>query len=199
MKNQTQKLDDMTIIKLIEQFNKSTANPRQYLLNLLAAQCFLGSADGGAILRINPENNIDVLVLYPQIKKNASAPIWLSKSYGFAHEALSSDTVILKPLDEAEQLYGHPARRYVVLVPMKMLNIGKSVAAFVIVIDDKITAESISQKLQLLVGMLSYVQTRPTQHNLQESCKRQQRAMETLSAANRQEKFTSAAMALCNE
>ena len=196
---QFQTLGDITITELIGRLKQSDGSPRRFLLDLLAAQCSLCPTDGGAVLRVGQERDIDVLALYPQLKEDASAPEWLTKSAIFAHEALSSDTVVVEPLDEPGQLYGQPARRHVVIVPLKMADIGNAVAAFLIGADSNAVLEAVSQKLQLLIGMLSYSEKRLTRQDWQESCRRLQQVMETLSAINRQERFKSAAMAFCNE
>ncbi|MHC4752437.1 MAG: HlyD family efflux transporter periplasmic adaptor subunit [Planctomycetota bacterium] len=197
--NQFQILGDMTVAELIEQFHKFDGSPRQFLLNLLAAQCVLGQAEGGAFVRISPERDVDVLALYPQLKKDLPVPEWLTKSAEYAHEALSSDTALVKPLKEPGQLYDQPAKRHVLMVPLRMADIGEAVAVFVIGIDKTTALEASSQKLQLSIGMLSYSEMRPTRENWQQNCRRLQQTMETLSTVNQQDRFTSAAMAFCNE
>lgn len=196
---QFQTLGDITITELIGRLKQSDGSPRQLLIDLLAAQCSLCPTDGGAVLRVGQERDVDVLALYPQLKKDASAPEWLTESAILAHEALSSDTVVVEPLEEPGQLYGQPARRHVVIIPLKMADIGNAVVAFLIGTDSNAVLETVSQKLQLLIGMLSYSEKRLTRQNWQESCRRLQQVMETLSAINRQERFKSAAMAFCNE
>ncbi len=191
--------ENITASELIEQFHKHDGSPGQFLQNLLAAQCFLGPADGGAILRAGQEKDVEVLALYPQLKKNASAPEWLAGSAGLAREALTSEKVVVKPLDKRGQLQGQSAKRHIVMVPSNMIGIGRAVTAFVIAADGENTLEASLQKVQLSSGMLSYSQTMPGRQNWQESSRRLQQAMEALSALNRQYRFTSAAMAFCNE
>ncbi|HCO94698.1 MAG TPA: hypothetical protein DIU00_12235 [Phycisphaerales bacterium] len=191
--------ENITASELIEQFHKSDGSPGQFLQNLLAAQCFLGPADGGAILRAGQEKDVEVLALYPQLKKSASAPEWLAGTAGLAREAITSEKVVVKPLDKRGQLHGQSAKRHIVMVPSNMVGIGRAVTAFVIAADGENTLEASLQKLQLSSGMLSYSQTMPGRQNWQESSRRLQQAMEALSAVNRQERFTSAAMAFCNE
>ncbi len=203
----------MTVAELIEQFHKSDGSPGQFLLNLLTAQCLLGGADSGAILRMDRESSVQVLALYPQLErepvfrkegetgtqKDIPTPEWLTRSVGFGRKALSSDTIILKPLSKPNQSEDQPTKTHVLMIPLTIADIGKTIAAFLINTDGKAALEVRSQRLQLLVGMLGYSQARPIQQNWQQSCQRLQQAMETLSTVNQQEKFTSAAMAFCNE
>ena len=198
-KNQFQVLPDLTVTELIEQFHKSDGDPGRFLLNLLKAQCLLGGAESGAFLRMDRESSVQVLALYPQSEKGASPPDWLTKSVGFGRQALSSNTVILKSLSESKQANNQPAGTNVLMIPMTIADVGKSVAAFLVTTDDNAVLDASSRRLQLSVGMLSYTQTRPAQQNWQQSCLRLQKSLETLSAVNQQKKFTSAAMAFCNE
>jgi biotin carboxyl carrier protein len=123
----------------------------------------------------------------------------LARSAQFAHEALSSDAVVVKPLDLSERLGGQPGKYHCVAVPLKIPDLGKAVTAFLIQVDDEVTLEASSQKLQLLVSMLSRSQLGSAQKDWQANCRRLQQATETLSAINRQQRFTSASMAFCNE
>jgi len=190
---------DMNVDELIARLQRPDEEPTQFMENLLAVQCFLGLSDGGAILRANKEGNVDVLALYPKLRENTSAPDWLTKSAMFARQAFSSRKVVLKPLNEANQFYDQPAKYHALMIPLRMPDIGEAVMAFKIATEDKATLEASSQRLQLLVGMLTYSEMRPIRQNWQESCRRLQHAIETLSAVNRQDKFARAAMAFCNE
>ena len=160
----------MTVTKLIEQFYKLDVGPGQFLQNLLAAQCFLGQADSGAILRISQEQNVDVLALYPQLKKNDSDPRWLTESLQHAHEAHASGTAILVPLEETESSFNGSVKSHILMIPMTVADIGKTVAAFLITTEDKTALEESSQKLQLSTGLLNYSQMRPAQQNWKQNC-----------------------------
>ena len=184
------------LLKRLKQIN---ADPSQFLADLLAAQCFLGQADCGAVLRTGQNNDVEVLALYPPLKQNASAPDWLTKSAGFARDALSSNTTLVKSLDGSDQPSGRDTQSHIVIIPLNLANIDKAIAAFIVRTKDKTTLETSSRNLQLSIALLCSSGMRSAQQNWQESCKRLQRAMETLSAVNLQERFTSAAMAFCNE
>lgn len=181
------------LVELIERLKQSDNNPAQFLEDLLAIQCHLGLADSGAILRLNQEKNVDVLALYPRLEKGGSTPKWLKDSVGFAREAFQSDKVLVKALDGSSQ------SRHIVTVPISITNVNRVVATLVVITDSKTALESISQKLQLSIAILSRSWMGNGQKNWQENSRRLQQAMETLSAINRQNRFTSTAMALCNE
>jgi len=194
-----------TATELNEQLGRFDGSPGQFLLDLLAVQCFLGQAEGGAILRISQEGNVDVLALYPQFERGAPAPAWLGQSAEFAGRALSSETVIVKPLDDAYGLYGQPPKvnvrgtRHILVVPIKMADISQVVAAFLIKTSDESVLEASRQRLQLTAKLLSLSEMRLSQQARRGDLRRLQQAMETLSVINRQDRFAGTAMAFCNE
>lgn len=189
----------MTVNQLIEQFLKLDGGHGQFLQNLLTAQCFLGQADGGAFLRINQQQNADILAIYPQPQKEQHVPKWLTKSIEYVHNIRSNDKLFIKPLEDIEQDNGLASKSHVLMIPMAIADIGKTVAVFLLNTDDENVLEASSQKLQLASGIFNYSQARPAQQDWKNNCIRLQQAMETLSAVNRQEKFTSSVMSFCNE
>ena len=198
-KNQLQVLSNSTVAELLDQLYKSNGSQEQFLLNTLTAQCLLGGADGGAILRMDRESSVQVLALYPRFEKDMSSPDWLTKAVGFGREALSSNRVVLKSLNQSVRADDKSTKAHVLMVPQALADIDKSVAAFFIATDDKKVLDMCSQKLQLSMGILSCSQKSPAQRNLQQNCIRLQKSLETLSAVNQQKRFTSAVMAFCNE
>ena len=187
------------LTELLQQLKQPGAIPGQFLADVLAAQCLLGQAEAGAILLAGQNNDVEVLALYPYANKDVSAPEWLTTSAGFARNALSADSTLVRPLDGSDQSQGRAAKSHVVMVPLNMAGIGKAVAAFVTRANSERILERRYRRMELLVGPLSYSQNRPAQQNWQESCRRLQRAIERLSAVNRQGKFAGAAMAFGNE
>lgn len=184
------------LIKLLEQFDGSSG---QFLTNLLAVQCMLCRADSGAILRNNQQNNVDVLAIYPALKEKQAPPFWLNQSAELIRRAASTDTVIVKALGLQEEIDNKTIQHYAVLVPLKMSDIGQAMGAFVVRADDNNALESSRGQLELTAGLLGNFEKRLTVQNKQTGLISLQKAMETLSAINRQKRFISTAMALCNE
>jgi len=193
------KSTDAAITEFVEWFRQPDGDPGQFLSNLLAAQCILGQAECGAVLRIDQETNVDVLAIYPRSKKGASAPQWLAKSASLALEAISSDGPIVRSVDRSHMPESERNGRHILVIPSVTAALGRAVTAFLVRVDGKATLESRSRRLQLLVSMLGHFQAGSKQHSWENSCKRLQQATETLSAVNREQRFTSTAMAFCNE
>jgi len=181
---------------LVERLRKQDTNPSQFLADLLAAQCLLGQAEGGAVLRPGNNSDIEVLALYPSANKDTAAPEWLTASAGFTREVFSSNSVQVRSLDGSEDQTG---KYNVVMVPLSIAGLGRVVGAFVSAANNNSTLDRWAERMELLVDLISYSQLGPGQQNWQENCRRLQRAIEVLSAVNPQEKFKGAAMTFCNE
>lgn len=187
----------LTASELIEQLGRSAESPAQFWANLLSIQCFLGQADAGALLSGSGEGRVDVLAVYPQFEKGATTPAWLVQSAGFAQEVQAGGTVIIRGLKQTQDRGS--VRHYLVMIPVRMVDIGEAVAAFMIGTDERCVVEASSERLQMATAMSNYIGTRPGQEARQGGFKRLQQTMEILSAVNREDKFAGAAMALCNE
>ena len=196
--NQSQIPEGITVTKVVRELQKPGGSPGQFLPNLLAAQCLLGQADGGAILRNGQEGSVDILAVYPQGENEISAPQWVIHSAGLARKVLSSGHILVESLDHPGR-HGPVAMGRVLMVPLHITEIGAVVIAFLIGANDQAALEANSQKLQLLAGILGCSQARSAQQDWQQRCRRLHQALETLSSVNRQERFISAAMAFCNE
>jgi len=83
--------DRPTAAELIKQLGQFDGSGAQFFVNLLAVQCFLGQADRGAILANNEQKGIDVLAIYPALRGQQTAPVWLNQSAEFLREATSTD------------------------------------------------------------------------------------------------------------
>lgn len=197
-----------TAAELIKQLGQFDGSEAQFFVNLLAVQCFLGQADSGAILANNEQKGVDVLAIYPALSSlvrsptqpvgQQTTPVWLNQSAELIREATSTDAVIVKALRDADD--GNRANRsYIVLVPLKMADVGQVVEAFVVRASDRDALEASQEQLELTANLLGISERRLALQNRQAGLRRLQQAMETLSAINRHNRFTSTAMALCNE
>ena len=188
-----------TAAALIKQLDEFDGSSGQFLTNLLGVQCLLSRADSGAILRNNEQQGVDVLAIYPGLKENQAPPLWLNQSAELFRRADSTDTVIVKALGLQEEIDNKTIQHYAVLVPVKMSDIGQAMGAFVVRTGDNNALEASRGQLELTAGLIGNFEKRLAVQNKQTGLSRLQKAMETLSALNRQKRFISTAMALCNE
>ena len=100
----------MTVSDLIKKLGNLDNHTEDFLLHFLGAQCFLGPAEAGAILRTNNKAGVDVIAIYPQLEKGASAPAWLGQVEKLTSE-LNDDGVAIVPLERIEQVYDEALKR----------------------------------------------------------------------------------------
>jgi biotin carboxyl carrier protein len=195
-----------TAAELVEKLSQFDGSSGQFFWNLLAVQCFLGRAESGAILRSRQDEGVDILAAYPQLPEISTegghaqgrpTPAWLNESVSSVREAISTDATIIKPLPAPDG--ERRGTSHVLFIPLKMAEIGQAVEAFVIRASDRSTIETCREQLELTANLLGISERRLTLQKRQAGLRRLQKAMETLSAINRQNRFTSTAMALCNE
>jgi biotin carboxyl carrier protein len=184
------------LIELLEQFDGSSG---QFLTNLLAVQCLLSGADSGAILRNNQQRGVDVLAIYPTLNNKQTPPLWLNQCAELTRQATENDTVIVQALRIREESDSQTIQHYAVLVRLKMTDLGEAMEAFVVKASDTNGLEASREQLELTANLLCNWEKRQSVQNKQAGLVSLQKAMETLAAINRQKRFVSTAMALCNE
>jgi multidrug resistance efflux pump len=188
-----------TITELIKQLKQFDGSSGQFYTNLLAVQCLLSRADSGAILAANQQKGIDVLAIYPALREKQSVPFWLNKCAELFNQAISADAVIVRAIQVQEENDNQTIQTYAVLVPLKMSDIGQATGAFIVRAADINTLDASREQLELTANLLDNWEKRLAFKNTHTGLSKLQKAMETLSAINRQKRFISTAMALCNE
>jgi biotin carboxyl carrier protein len=192
----TEKATTAELIKQLKQFDGSLG---QFLMNLLAVQCLLGRAESGSILANNREKGVDVLAIYPALREKQNVPLWLNKCAELVSQATSADAVMVRALNVPEENDNQKIQSYVVLIPLKISDIGQAIGSFVVRAADVNTLDASREQLELTASLLDNWEKRQLSKNKNAGLSRLQKAMETLSAINQQKRFTSTAMALCNE
>lgn len=189
------RFSEQTVEQLIENAVQFEGTPAELLHNILEIQCILSTASGGAILTLNKEQNVDVLALSPQVDKGGKPPQWLTDAVGFVPEAISTADVLIKRLGPDDDSDAD----YILIFSLEISFIPGALAAYVLEAAGPEDVESCRQELLLLMSLLSLAESQPARQQQSLAVAQMHRAMETLSVVNRQEKFTGAAMAFCNE
>ena len=89
--------EQVTVADLVEHLNRFEGPPEEFLLNLLAAQCRMAAAKGGAILRAGAGARPEVVAVYPPFSSTETAPVWLAQSVESAQQVMSSEKTIVRP------------------------------------------------------------------------------------------------------
>jgi hypothetical protein len=185
--------------ELMDRLTRFDGPPEQFLAGLLALQCRVGSASGGALLRPGENGRPDVLAVHPPLEEGATAPAWLAEAVEAAPQAASRNACVTRPVHDAEDLYGQPARRQLVLLPLQGNRGIRGVGAFLVEAADERTLRAARERLALTASLLNLYEMRLALAGKQADLGRLRKAMETLAAFNAQGRFAGAAMALVNE
>lgn len=186
-------------VELIDRLSRFQGPPREFLENLLEVQCRLASADAGAIL-VRGAESVEIPAAWPKLQRNAPTPVWLSRACEQAEDVIAGGKTVVREMHEAHDLYGQPARRRLVLIPIRGGAGGvRGLAAFVLPGDDPAAVTAGRERLELTVSLLSLYEMRLTLQQRRSDLNRLKESMEVLSTANEHDRFAAAAMALCNE
>ncbi len=190
---------DASTTELIDRLSRFQGAPGEFLGNLLAVQCRLASAIAGAILRPGADGRTEVAAVFPPPEEGSAVPVWLASAVESAGQAVSAGATTVKSLHGPDDLYGQPAGRHLVMIPLKGDQGIRGLGAFVIETSDDAVIAASRERLELTISLLSLYEIRLTLQRRQADLSRLRKAMEVLSAVNEQDRFTGAAMAFCNE
>ena len=185
--------------ELIDRLSRFDGPPEQFLVNLLAVQCRLASARGGAILRPGEQGQAEVLAVHPPPEPGKAPPAWLSQAVASAREVGASGTTTVKALHGEDDLYGQPAQCHLVFVPLRRGGTVRGAAAYVIESNDPAALAAGCERLELTVSLLSLYEMRLSLQQRQVDLRRLQTAMGVLAVVNEQDRFAGAGMSMCNE
>jgi len=190
-----------TTAELIEGLSQFEGQPQEFLVSLLAAQCHVGSARGGAFLRMNPEGHLEALAMFPPpAQPTDPAPSWLAQAAEIAGEVMDSQETAIRPAHRPEDLYGQPAERHLILIPVPgPQGAPRGLAVFLIEDQDARTVAASREKLELTISLLGLYEMRLTLQRRNADLRRLRSALEVLASVNNQQRFRGLGMALVNE
>lgn len=188
-----------TTADLLERLSQFDGTPQEFLFHLLILQCRLASATRAAMLKPEQDGQVQVLSAYPPLQKDQPTPVWLAQAVEAARPVLQTGTSTVKPLPNADQMYGQSARNHLVLVPIKRNRQIMGLGAFLLETLPPQDVETQRQKLELTTSLLSLYEMRLQLQKRQSDLTRLQDGMGVLASVNTQDRFAAAAMALVNE
>jgi len=166
--------------------------PGGFFNDLLAFQCHCSQAQRGAVLQPNGDEKLGILAVHPQNPDGDGQADWLQQCANAAKRALAANAPLTIPLQGSD-------RAHIVLLPLDMQTRGRVLETFLVKTGNKATLDATRQLLQVTGGLVSLTHHHLSQHGKADGLAKLHQAMETLSAANRQNRFTSVAMSVCNE
>jgi biotin carboxyl carrier protein len=189
----------LTTVEIMDRLGQFDGPPEQFVLYLLAVQCQVAQARCGALLRAGAQGKPEVLAVFPQLEQGAPSPVWLALCVEAAPETFSTGKTTIKSILGSDSLYGQPAERHLILVPLKRGPAVWGVAAYLLETTSAAALAERCERLEITVSLISLYEMRLTLVRRQADLRRMRLAMETLAAVNVPERFTGAAMAMCNE
>lgn len=173
--------------------------PEAFLRKLLAAQCRLGLAEAGAVLRTGEGGRPEVLAVHPEPAAGTPAPVWLAQAAEAMPAIVEAAQTAVIPVHSTEELYGQGARQNLVILPLRGSGQVRGVSAFVLNHSDAAVLEQCRERLELTVTLLSLYEMRLSLQRRQGDLDVFAAAMSVSAAINEHKKFKAAAIALCNE
>jgi len=173
--------------------------PEVFLRRLLAAQCLLGSADAGAVMRVGEGDRPEVLAVHPEPQQGTPAPVWLAQAAEVMPSVIDSRQAAVLPVHSTEELYGQGARQHLVILPLRGGGQVRGVSAFVLSHSDTAVLDQCRERLELTVTLLSLYEMRLSLQRRQGDLDVFAAAMSVASAINEHKRFKPASIALCNE
>ena len=79
---------------LIERLSDFDGPPEQFLQQLVAVQCHVGRANGGAIIKFVPGDSPQVLATHPASIRPETAPVWLARAFEVAKQASAGEEAL---------------------------------------------------------------------------------------------------------
>ncbi len=209
---------------MVERLVKFNGPPELFLGELLAAQCRLGQALAGSVVRlgasakpsppissagsvIGPEGSsvgeqvaAEIMAVFPPLPATGSPPSWLAHAIELAMKPTpqSMGTQVHR-LQASSAESGFPVVHHLVLVPVRTEGGFSGVAAFLLDTDDKLILEARRQRIELSVSLLSLYEMRQVLQQRDADLRGLSTATRVLSASNDHPRFHAAAIALCNE
>jgi len=185
-----------SVMDVVAQIGRFSGPPERFLEHLLRLQCEAAPAEAAAALRSAPEG-VQVVAVHPPAQGGAPPP-WLAACIRVAPEVVRSGKSRVVPLHEPDQLYGQPAKRRVVIIPLGTQDVAGA-AGFAIASRDDAGFAVKRERLELTRTFLSLYEMRLASEQRGADMARMRAAMETLAALGEHERFKGVAMTLCNE
>lgn len=185
--------------EVIERLSRFEGPPEQFLQLLLAVQCRIGAAERGAIFRAGGDGRVEILAVHPPAPPGQTAPSWLASAVEQAPQVLAQGKTLVRPLHAPEDLYGQPADKHMLLLPLTGGTGVRGVAAFVVTARDPQAVQAIREKLETTAVLLGLYEMRLTLQRRQADMRRLQVSLETLSTTTAQHKFSGSSMSMVNE
>lgn len=184
---------------LIDRLVDFDGPPEQFLQELVAVQCRVGRASGGALIKLVPDGPPQVLATFPSTIRPETAPVWLARAFEVAKDVNGgSETLDASRVVPMDAVAGKEPS-HLVLLPIRGDQGVRGLTAFHIALPDPRLADLARRQLELTTPLLALYELRLSLQQRDNDMQVFASAMQALDAVNRTDRFRTAAMALVNE
>jgi multidrug resistance efflux pump len=190
--------EDLSTLQVVAALSQFEGTPDRFLAELLAAQCRLSGAEGGAVLGVDADNQLKILATHPATRIVDGGADWIAAASACFQDVITDGKTAVKPAPDQHES-GDRTRRRVIVIPIQGGLSRHAVAAFAVRSKNTADLEVCLERLELTLFLLNLFEMRLTLRKRQMTLNRISVALETLAAVNKCRHFMEAAMALCNE
>lgn len=183
----------------IDPANAATMPREQFLTHLLASICDTAPARGGAILRLEQADAVQMQAVYPPLKEENVAPAWLGQAADHVPTVAETGVSQLAAVTRGDELYGQSPNDYLAIIPLSAPTQKPEVAVMLFNAADPEEAARARGRLELMVKLSGVYDMQQALRARSVNLLRMRTAMEIVGQLTEHQRFRPAAMALCNE
>ena len=171
--------------------------PAELLDRLLSIQCRRTGAVGGALLRLDEKDAPQVISVFPSAETDG-ASTWIQHALPHCRQVIDSGAAAVIS-DALPPPKGAAPNQHLVLLPVKSGKKIRGVAAFVVPATTRPKLAAAQERLKTTSLLLNHLELKLHLDKQRKAAHRLHLALDSVSALNQSNRFTSAAMTLCNE
>ena len=188
---------DVPIGQVVSDLARFDGAPVEFLRHLVKTQCEVAVATGGAVLAVDGEGRVGLLVIHPPPQNGEQPPSWIEQSAAEAPDVLESNDTRIVPLRGTGSAPEGPSQ--LILLPLRGAGGSRAVATYLFDPAASTDIDRARERLELTSGLLSLYEMRLAAQSRQSDFTRLRMAMEVLDAINEHRRFKAAAFEFCNE
>lgn len=185
--------------ELVDQLTRAGSSLSATVGSVVAAQCRLGGARCGVLLRLGPGSSVDVLAVEPALTPGSQAPLWLAQSAELAPRAIDGGRTVVAGLAMSGDPDAGHDDEHLVVIPVRGMAGFQGVSAFVVQSMQPQELGPARERLEVSMALLGLLELRQDIVQREEAVHRLRSALEVLAAVDRHSRFRAGAMALVNE
>ena len=188
-----------SLTEVIDQLLQFQGPRQEFLARMLSLQAALAGASGGVVLRVQGNARPDLLGIHPPVKAGDKPPAWIEQAIQLVSAAEGLAGLRMAALHGEGDMYGQPAQHHLIAVRVGSPAGGVLAAVYMVETRDVRLLAASKDRLELTASLLTVYEMRQSFVSHESDLLRLRAATETLAAINRQDRFTGASMAFCNE